>query len=101
MRLVFDDNAFDDLIWWMNTDVRKAKKILSLIQETQRTPFTGKGKPEPLKYKFSGCWSRRMMNITGLFIRSVKQKSEFWLADFTMMIKGLPGFFNHGNLQIL
>ncbi len=60
MNLVFDDNAFDDLLWWMNIDVKKAKKILSLIQETKRTPFTGKGKPEPLKHKFSGCWSRRI-----------------------------------------
>lgn len=34
MRLVFDQNAFDDLAWWMNTDSKKARRIISLIQET-------------------------------------------------------------------
>ncbi len=60
MRLIFDENAFEDLAWWMRSDIRKAKKIVSLIQETKRNPFTGKGKPEPLKHELSGCWSRRI-----------------------------------------
>jgi toxin YoeB len=60
MRLVFDDNAFDDLLWWVNTDVRKAKKVLALIREIKRTPFIGTGKPEPLRHELSGCWSRRI-----------------------------------------
>ena len=45
MRLVFDENAFEDLVWWMNADVRKAKKIISLIHETKQNPFEGRGKP--------------------------------------------------------
>jgi len=60
MRLVFDDNAFEDLAWWMDTDIRMAKKIISLIRETGRTPFEGRGKPEPLRHELSGCWSRRI-----------------------------------------
>ena len=60
MRLVFDDNAFEDLAWWMSTDPRKAKKIISLIQDIRRTPFAGRGKPEPLRHELAGCWSRRI-----------------------------------------
>ncbi len=60
MRLVFDENAFEDLVWWMNTDIKKAKKIISLIRETKRNPFEGIGKPEPLRHELSGCWSRRI-----------------------------------------
>jgi toxin YoeB len=60
MRLVFDENAFEDLVWWMNTDIRKAKKIISLIHETKQNPFEGRGKPEPLRHELSGCWSRRI-----------------------------------------
>ena len=60
MRLAFDQNAFDDLAWWMETDSKKAKRIIKLIQETVKTPFFGRGKPEPLKHKLSGFWSRRI-----------------------------------------
>jgi len=60
MRLVFDDNAFEDLVWRMNKDIRKAKKIISLIHESKRNPFEGRGKPEPLRHELSGCWSRRI-----------------------------------------
>lgn len=43
MRLAFDQNAFDDLAWWMETDSKKAKRIIKLIQETVKTPFFGRG----------------------------------------------------------
>ena len=36
------------------------KKINELIKDIQRTPFEGKGKPEPLKYDLAGFWSRRI-----------------------------------------
>lgn len=60
MRLLFDENAFEDLVWWMSNDSKKARKVISLIQEVKRTPFAGRGKPEPLKYDLTGCWSRRI-----------------------------------------
>ena len=60
MRLVFDGNAFDDLVWWVNNDPKTAKRIVSLIQEVKRDPFRGRGKPEALKHELSGCWSRRI-----------------------------------------
>lgn len=60
MNLVFDINAFEDLHYWISKDRKKAEKIMRLIKEVTKTPFTGTGKPEPLKYTLSGCWSRRI-----------------------------------------
>jgi toxin YoeB len=58
--LEFDPAAFDDLAWWVKTDRKRALRVLRLIQETQRDPFGGVGKPEPLKRELSGCWSKRI-----------------------------------------
>jgi toxin YoeB len=60
MILEFDQNAIEDLSYWVKKDRRKAEKILALIQEIAKTPSSGTGKPEPLKYALSGCWSRRI-----------------------------------------
>jgi toxin YoeB len=59
-NLEFDSSAFEDLAWWVQNDRKQALKIIKLIQEIQRNPFTGIGKPEPLKHDLSGCWSRRI-----------------------------------------
>jgi toxin YoeB len=58
--LEFDPNGFEDLAWWIEKDRKKALRIIKLIKEVQRDPFTGTGKPEPLKHELSGCWSRRI-----------------------------------------
>jgi toxin YoeB len=57
MRLVFDKRAFEDLAWRVSHDRKTAQKIMSLIEETARTPFTGRGKPEPLRHELQGSWS--------------------------------------------
>jgi toxin YoeB len=58
--LVFDLNAIEDLKWWIENNNRIAIKIINLIKEIEKHPFEGLGKPEPLKYDLSGCWSRRI-----------------------------------------
>lgn len=58
--LVLAAEALDDLRYWVETDPRKADRILRLIEEICRTPFSGTGKPEPLKHIGSGLWSRRI-----------------------------------------
>jgi len=60
MRLELSNHALEDLQYWVKTDVRKARKILKLIDETQRDPFKGTGKPEALKHALEKCWSRRI-----------------------------------------
>ena len=59
-NLEFDIAAFEDLAWWITQDRAKALRIVSLIKEIEREPFTGIGKPELLKHEFAGCWSRRI-----------------------------------------
>ncbi len=59
-NLEFDSAALEDLAWWVQRDRKKAVRILRLIQETQRDPFGGIGKPEPLKHELAGCWSKRI-----------------------------------------
>jgi toxin YoeB len=58
--LEFDPAGFEDLAWWVEKDRKKALRIIKLIKEVQRHPFSGTGKPEPLKHGLSGCWSRRI-----------------------------------------
>jgi toxin YoeB len=58
--LEFDPAALEDLAWWVEQNRKKALRIIKLIKEIQRNPFTGTGKPEPLKHELSGCWSRRI-----------------------------------------
>ena len=59
-NLEFDAYALEDLAWWVQNDRRKALRLLRLIQETQKEPFGGIGKPEPLKHELAGCWSKRI-----------------------------------------
>ena len=60
MRITFSKNAWDDYLSWQNEDKKMLKKINELIKDIQRTPFTGIGKPEPLKFDLTGYWSRRI-----------------------------------------
>jgi toxin YoeB len=58
--LEFDTHAFEDLAWRIKQDRRKALRIVELIKQIEREPFTGIGKPESLKHEFKGCRSRRI-----------------------------------------
>jgi len=60
MRLEFDPHGLEDLLFWKKTDKKKLRRIMNLLASIERTPFTGIGKPESLKYELSGCWSRRI-----------------------------------------
>jgi len=60
MILSFADDAWDDYLYWQQNDKKILKKINRLIKEIQRDPFDGIGEPEPLRYSWSGYWSRRI-----------------------------------------
>ena len=60
MKLVFADQAWEDYLYWQTQDRRMLQRINALIRETQRAPFAGIGKPEPLKHALAGVWSRRI-----------------------------------------
>jgi toxin YoeB len=60
MKLVFSEQAWDDYLHWQKTDRKLLERVNTLIKEISRSPFSGIGKPEPLKNALSGYWSRRI-----------------------------------------
>ena len=57
---VFEPEFREDLRYWVETDRKTALRVLALVEAVLRDPFTGIGKPEPLKYLAAGLWSRRL-----------------------------------------
>lgn len=57
---VFHDEFREDLKYWVKHDRKIALRALELVEAILRDPFTGLGKPEPLKYLDAGVWSRRL-----------------------------------------
>ena len=57
---VFQPEFLEDLRFWVENDRKVARRILELVEAIVRDPFTGIGKPEPLKYLAPGTWSRRI-----------------------------------------
>lgn len=62
MIVTFRSAAWDDYVAWQREDAKVLERINTLIEECRRHPFTGTGKPEPLRQNLTGWWSRR---ITG------------------------------------
>lgn len=60
MRILWEDRAWDDYLYWQTQDRKTLKRINMLIKDMQRSTFEGIGKPEPLKDNLSGLWSRRI-----------------------------------------
>ncbi|EPR6555583.1 Txe/YoeB family addiction module toxin, partial [Yersinia enterocolitica] len=60
MRIIFSSCSWEDYLYWQQTDKKILKRINELVKNIQRTPFEGKGKPEPLKHNLAGFWSRRI-----------------------------------------
>jgi toxin YoeB len=60
MKLLFHPQGWEDYLHWQSTDKAILRKLNRLIEECLRHPFEGTGKPEPLKGKLAGFWSRRI-----------------------------------------
>ena len=60
MKLTFAKKAWEDYLYWQRTDKKTLKRINTLIKDIKRNPYSGIGDPEPLKYNWSGFWSRRI-----------------------------------------
>jgi len=60
VRLIFSGHAWEDYLYWQQSDRKMLVRINSLIKEIQRQPFQGIGKPEPLRHGLAGYWSRRI-----------------------------------------
>lgn len=60
MMLIWASSAWEDYLYWQQTDKKILKRINQLIKEISREPFEGIGDPEPLKHQWTGYWSRRI-----------------------------------------
>ena len=69
MNKVWQDEAWEDYIYWQNQDRKTLKRINLLIQDISRNGYDGIGKPEPLKGQHSGWWSRRIDDQNRLIYR--------------------------------
>lgn len=69
MKIKWEADAWDEYVDWQLIDKAILRKINQLIKDIQRQPFTGIGKPEPLKHDLSGYWSRRIDDAHRLVYR--------------------------------
>lgn len=73
--LLWTPRGWEDYLYWQTHDKKKLRRINLLIASALRTPFAGEGKPEPLKFQFSGFWSRRIDHENRL-VYTWDQKSD-------------------------
>jgi len=59
-KIAFEASAFQDFAEWATHDKKLYQRVIDLIKDTLRQPFSGLGKPEPLKHELKGYWSRRI-----------------------------------------
>ncbi len=59
-KISFLSDAFEDYNLWLRENKKIQSRIAELIKDIGRNPFTGIGKPEPLKHELKGLWSRRI-----------------------------------------
>jgi len=73
---------FDDLEYWANTDKKQHKKLLKMMREICRTPFEGRGKPEPLKGLGGDIWSRRLDQTNRIVYQVMDEQIRFIQARY-------------------
>lgn len=72
MRILWEERAWDEYCYWQLQDRKTLKRINTLIRDIQRDSFNGIGKPEPLKGKLTGYWSRRIDDANRIVYTVVK-----------------------------
>ncbi len=81
-RGVFSTHFLDDMNYWVHTDRKTALRLLRIIRQTLRDPFSGIGKPEPLKAELSGLWSRRLTQEHRIVYQIVENEVRFLQARY-------------------
>lgn len=79
-RPVFFKNFLEDSKYWAQSAPAMARRLDRLVSETLREPFTGIGKPEPLRFSFHGYWSRRITEADRLVYKVTDATVEFYSA---------------------
>ncbi len=60
MKYSFVDTSLEDYLYWQKTNNKILKRINLLLKDISHNAYSGLGKPEPLKHKYRGFWSRRI-----------------------------------------
>jgi len=76
MNIFFTKSAWEEFEHWIETDKSIVDKIKDLIKSIIETPFRGIGKPEPLKHKYKGYWTRRITQEHRLVYKISGKKGE-------------------------
>jgi toxin YoeB len=79
---VFQPEFREDLRYWVSQDRRIALRVMDLVEAVLRDPFSGVGKPEPLKHVLAGAWSRRITQEHRLVYRVGETRVDFLQARF-------------------
>jgi toxin YoeB len=79
---VFQPEFVDDLRFWVQTNPKTALRAFDIIEDILRTPFTGIGKPEPLKHLSAGVWSRRLTQEHRIVYLVSKDRIDFLQARY-------------------
>jgi toxin YoeB len=81
-RVAFLPQAFEDFNRWAVEDKKIHSKVVDLIKDTLRTPFSGLGKPEPLKHELKGLWSRRITDEHRLVYKVTDEEIVIYSCRF-------------------
>lgn len=79
---VFQPEFLEDLRYRVETDRKTALRALSIVEAVLRDPFSGLGKPEPLKYLPAGSWSRRLTQEHRIVYLVQEQRIDFLQARY-------------------
>lgn len=79
---IFEPEFREDLRYWIETDSKIALRIMTLVEDVVGSPFSGLGKPEPLKYELAGAWSRRITKEHRLVYRVYFDRIAFLAARY-------------------
>lgn len=79
---ILDPNCLEDLQWWSKQNPRVCDRALRLIELVLREPFSGPGKPEPLKGMGPNTWSRRLTEEHRLVYIVFDDRVNFLMARY-------------------
>jgi toxin YoeB len=76
MKYVFVEESWEDYLYWQNNDKKVMIRINLILKDISRNHYSGLGKPEPLKHKYQGFWSRRITAEHRLIYRIVDDEIQ-------------------------
>ncbi len=82
MKYVFVDESWEDYLYWQKNDKLILARINHLLKDISRNHYSGIGKPEPLKHKYQGFWSRRITEEHRLIYRIVEDEIQIAKCRF-------------------